>query len=167
MSHDSWIAALCSARWVSSQVFVARPLRRLLNRVIVYDDDDYVASRQFFPAPNLVRKGLRGCPWRNVINIDSRNQYDSLIGFFNMLYLLLDFPKPYWIGHKGARKSATVFLDAMEDSRGEDATRFLLVRRDDERTSHLPYVHMLVVENNTYKTNSQLIKEVHNCHIAS
>ena len=32
------------------------------NRVIVYDDDDYVASRQFFPAPNLVRKGLRGCP---------------------------------------------------------------------------------------------------------
>ena len=53
-----------------------------------------------------------------------------------------------------------MYLDAMEDSRGEDATRFLLVRRDDERTSHLPYVHMLVVENNTYKTNSQLIKEV-------
>ena len=34
----------------------------VINRVIVYDDDDYVASRQFFPAPNLVRKGLRGCP---------------------------------------------------------------------------------------------------------
>ena len=31
MNHDSWIVSLCSARWVSSQVVVASPLRRLLN----------------------------------------------------------------------------------------------------------------------------------------
>ena len=37
MNHDSWIAALCSARWVSSQVFVAGPLRRLLNYVSFYN----------------------------------------------------------------------------------------------------------------------------------
>ena len=35
ISHESWIAALCSARWVSSQVFAAGPLRRLLNSYVL------------------------------------------------------------------------------------------------------------------------------------
>ena len=64
MIHDSWIMALCSARWVSSQVFVAGPLRRLLNSFCLgsylYWEDSFFRDVLFLKKLHFPRSHIPG-----------------------------------------------------------------------------------------------------------